>query len=123
METVRDAVGEILIEEDALQARIAELGQEISKAYEGRDLLLVGEREQRGACARVESLQQRQNLVSDQTALRARVGRVLAVPQPVLLAVGAGLLAPEPEQRPDDAVLAPRLDPLRRARGDEAEQH
>ena len=42
METVKDAVGEILIEEDALQARIAELGQEISKAYEGRDLLLVG---------------------------------------------------------------------------------
>ena len=42
METVKDAVGEILIEEDALQARISELGQEISKAYEGRDLLLVG---------------------------------------------------------------------------------
>ena len=42
METVKDAVGEILIEEDVLQARIAELGQEISKEYEGRDLLLVG---------------------------------------------------------------------------------
>jgi hypoxanthine phosphoribosyltransferase len=42
METVKDAVGEILIEEDALQGRIAELGQEISKEYEGRDLLLVG---------------------------------------------------------------------------------
>ena len=42
METVKDAVGEILIEEDALQARIAELGQEISREYEGRDLLLVG---------------------------------------------------------------------------------
>ncbi len=42
METVKDAVGEILIEEDALQARIVELGQEISKAYEGHDLLLVG---------------------------------------------------------------------------------
>ena len=42
METVKDAVGEILIEQDALQARIAELGQEISKEYEGRDLLLVG---------------------------------------------------------------------------------
>jgi hypoxanthine phosphoribosyltransferase len=42
VETVKDAVGEILIEQDALQARISELGQEISKAYEGRDLLLVG---------------------------------------------------------------------------------
>ena len=42
METVKDAVGEILIEEDALQARIGELGAEISKDYEGRDLLLVG---------------------------------------------------------------------------------
>jgi hypoxanthine phosphoribosyltransferase len=42
METVKDAVGEILIEEDVLQARITELGQEISKEYEGRDLLLVG---------------------------------------------------------------------------------
>ena len=36
------AVTEILIEEDALQRRIAELGAEISADYEGRDLLLVG---------------------------------------------------------------------------------
>ena len=42
MATVRDAVGEILIEEDALQGRIAELGAEISRDYAGRDLLLVG---------------------------------------------------------------------------------
>ena len=35
-------VGEVLIDEDALQARIAELGAEISADYEGRDLLLVG---------------------------------------------------------------------------------
>ena len=42
METVKDAVGEVLIESDALQARIAELGAEISREYEGRDLLLVG---------------------------------------------------------------------------------
>ena len=39
---MKDAGGEILIEEDALQARIAELGSEISREYEGRDLLLVG---------------------------------------------------------------------------------
>jgi hypoxanthine phosphoribosyltransferase len=42
MEAVKDAVGEVLIEEEPLQARIAELGSEISREYEGRDLLLVG---------------------------------------------------------------------------------
>ena len=42
MEAVKDAVGEVLIEEEPLQARIAELGAEISGEYEGRDLLLVG---------------------------------------------------------------------------------
>jgi hypoxanthine phosphoribosyltransferase len=35
-------VTEVLIESDALQGRIAELGEEISNDYEGRDLLLVG---------------------------------------------------------------------------------
>jgi hypoxanthine phosphoribosyltransferase len=36
------AVGEILIEEDALQRRIGELGRELSADYAGRDLLLIG---------------------------------------------------------------------------------
>ena len=36
------AVGEILIDEHALGARIAELGREISADYDGRDLLLIG---------------------------------------------------------------------------------
>jgi hypoxanthine phosphoribosyltransferase len=36
------AVGEILIDEDALAGRIAELGREISEDYAGRDLLLLG---------------------------------------------------------------------------------
>jgi hypoxanthine phosphoribosyltransferase len=35
-------VAEILIDEDALQARIAELGDEVSADYAGRDLLLIG---------------------------------------------------------------------------------
>jgi hypoxanthine phosphoribosyltransferase len=35
-------VGEILIEDSALRARVAELGEEISEYYEGRDLLLIG---------------------------------------------------------------------------------
>jgi hypoxanthine phosphoribosyltransferase len=39
---VEEAVGEILIEADVLQARITELGAEVSREYEGRDLLLVG---------------------------------------------------------------------------------
>ncbi len=35
-------VAEILIEQDALQARIVELGEEVSADYAGRDLLLIG---------------------------------------------------------------------------------
>jgi hypoxanthine phosphoribosyltransferase len=42
VEAVKDAVGEILIEQEPLQQRIAELGAEISQEYEDRDLLLVG---------------------------------------------------------------------------------
>jgi hypoxanthine phosphoribosyltransferase len=36
------AVGEVLIDSDSLHARIAELGEEISAHYAGRDLLLIG---------------------------------------------------------------------------------
>ena len=39
---LESAVGEVLIDTDALGARIAELGAEISTDYEGRDLLLIG---------------------------------------------------------------------------------
>ena len=35
------AVGEVLIDEETLAARVAELGVEISADYEGRDLLLI----------------------------------------------------------------------------------
>jgi hypoxanthine phosphoribosyltransferase len=35
-------VGEILIDPPSLRARVAELGVEISEAYQGRDLLLIG---------------------------------------------------------------------------------
>jgi hypoxanthine phosphoribosyltransferase len=41
-EIERAAVSEVLIDEDALQARIAELGQEISADYADRDVLLIG---------------------------------------------------------------------------------
>jgi hypoxanthine phosphoribosyltransferase len=37
----REFIDEILISEDQLQARIHELGQEISRDYEGKDLLLI----------------------------------------------------------------------------------
>jgi hypoxanthine phosphoribosyltransferase len=36
------AVGEILIDEETLATRVAELGAEVSGDYEGRDLLLIG---------------------------------------------------------------------------------
>jgi hypoxanthine phosphoribosyltransferase len=39
---VEKGVAEILIEEDELQRRIADLGEEISADYRGRDLLLLG---------------------------------------------------------------------------------
>jgi len=36
------AVAQVLIEEDVLRARIVELGEEISRDYDGRKLLLIG---------------------------------------------------------------------------------
>ena len=40
-QTWQECVGEVLISEEALRARIAELGAQISKDYAGQDLLLV----------------------------------------------------------------------------------
>jgi hypoxanthine phosphoribosyltransferase len=39
---LEQGVSEILIDEDTLRGRVAELGEEISRDYAGRDLLLVG---------------------------------------------------------------------------------
>jgi len=39
---LESVVGEVLIVPDALSARVAELGTEISADYQGRDLLLIG---------------------------------------------------------------------------------
>jgi hypoxanthine phosphoribosyltransferase len=36
------AIGDVLVDEDALAERVRELGGEISRDYEGRDLFLVG---------------------------------------------------------------------------------
>jgi hypoxanthine phosphoribosyltransferase len=40
--SVDAAIGEVLIDEETLAARVAELGAEVSADYEGRDLLLIG---------------------------------------------------------------------------------
>jgi hypoxanthine phosphoribosyltransferase len=40
--SVDAAIGEILIDEETLAARVAELGADVSADYEGRDLLLIG---------------------------------------------------------------------------------
>jgi hypoxanthine phosphoribosyltransferase len=40
-ETAPDGVGEVFLARDALAARVAELGSEIARDYEGRDLLLA----------------------------------------------------------------------------------
>ena len=42
MTELTDGVEEILVDEAALQARVAELGAEISADYRDRDLLLIG---------------------------------------------------------------------------------
>jgi hypoxanthine phosphoribosyltransferase len=36
------AIGEVLVPADDLQRRVAELGDEISRDYEGRDLIMIG---------------------------------------------------------------------------------
>ncbi len=41
VEMLKDDVGEILITEEELRTRVAELGQEISADYQGKDLLMV----------------------------------------------------------------------------------
>ena len=39
---IERGVAEVLIEEETLRARVVELGEEISRDYQGRDLLLIG---------------------------------------------------------------------------------
>ena len=42
MTELERGVGDVLIEPESLRARVAELGEEISDYYSGRDLLLIG---------------------------------------------------------------------------------
>ena len=71
----------------------------------------LGERKEIPLRSLVEPAEQGQDLVADQPALRLRVGRVGAEREPDGLAVRLRLVAPDAEQRADDAVLALGLDP------------
>src|SRR5579862_10027105 len=62
--------------------------------------------------ARVNALEQRHQLAANHTAEGGVVGRVLAPLEPTLAAERFRLLAPDAQQRPDDAVLAAHLDSL-----------
>src|SRR5206468_3503674 len=79
--------------------------------------LAVGETEQVTLRSKMQPAQERQDLVADQAALRARVRAVPAEVEPLGEAVRLGVLAPAAEQRPDDAVRAAPVDlPGRSAR-------
>ena len=65
------------------------------------------------ARGRMDPVEERQDLVPDQPPGRVRVGRIDPELDPALAAERLRLLAPERKQRPDHAVLAPGLDPLR----------
>ena len=68
----------------------------------------------------MDLLERRQHLAAKQAANRPGVRRVDPKREPPLAAVGLGLLAPDTEQRPHDAVLAPHLDAARRRRSSRA---
>ena len=68
----------------------------------------------------MEAAEEREDLVADQAALRAGVRAVFAERQAFGAAVRLGLRAPEHQEWPDDAVLSPGLDALRRAARGEA---
>src|SRR5579862_249714 len=75
-----------------------------------------------GARTGMQSLEERQQLIADQAAFRVPIRRVGAEGERARVAVGLGLLAPEREQRTDNAVFAARLDSLRVAARREAKE-
>ena len=77
------------------------------------------EREQVLVGAGMQAAQERQDLVPDEPALRVGVRGVHPEREPVRAAVLLRLLAPDRQQRADDAVLAAHLDPARASGGDE----
>src|SRR5581483_1832153 len=97
--------------------RREELGERgLELAREARPL--PGECQQVRVRGGMKAPEKRQDLVADQPASRVRIRRVAAELEARGAAVPLGLLPPGREQRPDDAILAPRLDRLRRAARD-----
>src|SRR6266511_3094989 len=88
-----------------------------------RGRLSFRESEQVAIRGRMEGTQARQDLVSDQTALRVAVRGIDPEFEPFLAAVRLGLLSPHSQERTHDAVLAPRPDSLRCTARDEPVQH
>ena len=84
-----------------------------------RRRLAVREPEEVALRGWVQPAQERQDLVADQAALRARVRAVAAEVEALGEAVRLGVLAPAVEQRPDDAVRAAPVDLARRAARDD----
>src|SRR6266568_3968462 len=67
----------------------------------------------------MELAKPRQDLVTDQAALRVAVRAVDSEVEILGAAIGFRLLAPDGEHGPDDSVLAFRLDPARRSARDQ----
>lgn len=56
---MKEIIGEVMISEDELQERILQLGNQISKDYEGKEILLIGVL--KGACIFMSDLMKRIN--------------------------------------------------------------
>src|SRR5262249_1185770 len=83
---------------DRRREQLGRCGAQRRAALERPEQVLVG--------GRMDPAEKRQDLLADQAADGVAVRRVLAKPEAVLLAVAAGLVGPEAEQRPEDTVLA-----------------
>src|SRR6266566_3450191 len=70
----------------------------------------------------MNALEQRHDLASDQAAERVAVRRVLTPLQSAFTAEPLRVLPPQTQERPNDAVLASELDPLRGPAGSEPVQ-
>src|SRR5205823_4353094 len=97
---------------DGRREQLREGGRQRLAMLEGAQQVLAG--------GRMDALEQRNDLVPDQAAERVAIAGVFPPLEPTRPAEGFGLLAPDAEQRPNDAVLAADLDPLRVAARGEA---
>src|SRR6266516_2901268 len=93
-------------------------GDQLREGRLGRGALLQGAEEVLVG-GRMNLTQERQDPFADEAARRVAVRAVHAVGESVGAAVGHGLVAPERQERSDDAVFALRLDPGGAAARDE----